>query len=154
MKQMDDLLQALLASFREVTRAFYHILREEAIQYDVTPVQIMVIYKLSVQGPVSLGILSESMQISNSTMSGIVDRLVHADLVKRERAIEDRRVIVLKLTEKGQNIVSTAFKEGSHLLSKLSTIGQIPDADINKVLEVHKQIISMLQIKEDSSDHE
>jgi DNA-binding MarR family transcriptional regulator len=44
--------------------------------------------------------LSSKMSLSNSTVSGIVDRLEKQDFVKRIRSKDDRRVVYVEVTSK------------------------------------------------------
>lgn len=52
----------------------------------------------------TLGGLSEQLNCSRGNVTGIVDRLERDEWLKRERSRDDRRVITVKLTEKGQKV--------------------------------------------------
>ena len=51
----------------------------------------------------SMGSLAENMSLSSATITGLVDRLVKKDLIKRMHDQSDRRMITVWLTEKGKN---------------------------------------------------
>lgn len=53
----------------------------------------------------TMSALSEHIHIPMSTATGMVDRLVKNHYVKRERRDDDRRIVVLRLTEKGNGAV-------------------------------------------------
>lgn len=55
--------------------------------------------------------LSEAMGITGSTMTRIVDPLVHKKLVQRKPDEEDRRIVRVSLTESGRELRSTLEKE-------------------------------------------
>jgi DNA-binding MarR family transcriptional regulator len=55
-------------------------------------------------GDLSLSELSRLMAAQNSTVTGIVDRMVRDDLVSREQDPEDRRVWRIRLSERGHAI--------------------------------------------------
>jgi DNA-binding MarR family transcriptional regulator len=55
-------------------------------------------------GDLSLSELSERIRAGNSTVSGIIDRMEREELVRRVRSKEDRRVVHIKLTEKGREL--------------------------------------------------
>jgi MarR family transcriptional regulator, organic hydroperoxide resistance regulator len=61
-----------------------------------------VIKLLQTVGDLSLSELSKKMVATNSTVTGIVDRMVAANLVAREQSAEDRRVWKIKLTAQGK----------------------------------------------------
>lgn len=72
--------------------------------YGLTPSQFEILTVLSEEGEIPLNRLSERLCCACSNVTGIVDRLERDGLVKRERSHEDRRVILLGLTEKGQEV--------------------------------------------------
>ncbi|MTI46709.1 MAG: MarR family transcriptional regulator [Firmicutes bacterium] len=61
-------------------------------------------------GEVIMSKISNEINISMSTASGIVDRLVKKKYLKRERSDLDRRIVLIKLTKKGQNTIETLKK--------------------------------------------
>lgn len=64
----------------------------------LTAPQGMVIGALSKLGQIKISELSERLALSNSTVSGIVDRLEKMSFVERVRSEEDRRVVYVKLS--------------------------------------------------------
>jgi Transcriptional regulators len=57
------------------------------------------------RGEITMSELAEYINSPLSTATGIVDRLVKSGCLKRERSEEDRRIVVLRLGEKGTQIV-------------------------------------------------
>ena len=55
-------------------------------------------------GDLSLSELSERIRAQNSTVTGIIDRMEREGLVVRARSSEDRRVVNIRLTDKGARI--------------------------------------------------
>lgn len=49
--------------------------------------------------------IADNINVSMSTATGIVDRLVKNGYLKRERSEQDRRVVVIKLTDKGKKVI-------------------------------------------------
>lgn len=76
--------------------------REQCAKLGVTATQLNVLKLLQTVGDLSLSELSRRMAATNSTVTGIVDRLVAAGLVAREQSTEDRRVWRIKLTSQGR----------------------------------------------------
>ena len=70
--------------------------------YGLTPSQFEILTILSESGEIPLNKLSERLCCACSNITSIVDHLERDGLVKRQRSQEDRRVILLSLTEKGQ----------------------------------------------------
>lgn len=96
----DRIVETLIFLYTESRR----LTKEQARSHDLTGPQLTVIKLLSGIGELSLTELSESMQTRNSTVTGIIDRMEGADLVKRVRSEEDRRVVKIRLTPKGRTL--------------------------------------------------
>src|SRR5262249_12069497 len=78
--------------------------KEQASRHGITPTQLNVLKLLLTVGDLSLSELSRRMAATNSTVTGIVDRMVAAELVAREQSAEDRRVWKIRLTAQGKAI--------------------------------------------------
>ncbi|MBA2544562.1 MAG: MarR family transcriptional regulator [Deltaproteobacteria bacterium] len=76
--------------------------REQCAKLGITATQLNVIKLLQTVGDLSLSELSKRMVATNSTVTGIVDRMVAANLVTREQSVDDRRVWKIKLTTQGK----------------------------------------------------
>ena len=66
----------------------------------ITGPQGMVIGLLCKNGKMMISELSNNLTLSNSTVSGIIDRLEKQGIVIRERSEEDKRVVYVSLTSK------------------------------------------------------
>ena len=85
-------------------KAMYRQAETFLSSYGVTPSQFDLLTVLAKEGEVPLNRLSESLCCACSNVTGLVDRLERDGLVRRERSREDRRVILLSLTKKGQDL--------------------------------------------------
>lgn len=73
---------------------------------ELTAPQGMTLFTLSHHGSLKISEISEKMGLSNSTISGIVDRLEAQSLVERVRSKEDRRVVYVSLTKETKEMLS------------------------------------------------
>jgi len=78
--------------------------REQCERLGITATQLSVVKMLEQVGDLSLSELSKRMATTNSTVTGIVDRMVAAKLVAREQSPDDRRVWRIRLTGDGKAI--------------------------------------------------
>jgi DNA-binding MarR family transcriptional regulator len=67
----------------------------------------------------TMGMLADETHQCSATMTGIVDRLLKMKLVQRARDENDRRVVLVKLTEAGRAILKKARDER---LQRLRTV--------------------------------
>lgn len=78
--------------------------KEQCSRHGITATQLNVLKLLETVGDLSLSELSKQMAATNSTVTGIIDRMVAAGLVAREQSSEDRRVWKISLTADGRGI--------------------------------------------------
>jgi DNA-binding MarR family transcriptional regulator len=53
-----------------------------------------------------MSVIASALAVSLATATGVVDRLVERGLVIREGAPDDRRVVLCRLSDKGQELIS------------------------------------------------
>lgn len=99
--------------------------REILADFDITPPQFNALLTLIQSGTLTIGELGEKMYLACSTATDLVDRMERNGLVARERDTNDRRVIRLKVLDRGhqmRNEVLIARKNYlSGVLDKISS---------------------------------
>src|SRR6267142_1579344 len=95
---VDQVVETILYLYTESRR----ITKELARRADLTGPQLTVVKLLEQIGDLSLSELSERIRAQNSTVTGIIDRMEREGLVRRERSTTDRRVVHIRLSDKGQ----------------------------------------------------
>lgn len=70
--------------------------------FDVTPVQYGVMYCLWEGGKNKPKEIAAELQLENSTISGVLERMEKKGLIERRVSKEDRRFIEVVLTDKGE----------------------------------------------------
>lgn len=75
-----------------VNNLFIDIITEELVKSGITRPQILVLEQIK-DAPKTIGDISRALDLSYSTVSGIVDRLERDGLVLRNRDDKDRRVV-------------------------------------------------------------
>jgi DNA-binding MarR family transcriptional regulator len=76
---------------------------------EVTPIQVMLLFFLQKNDGLSLTQISQGLMLENPTVTGLIDRLEKSGYVKRSDHPNDRRVYLVYLTEKGNNIANRAL---------------------------------------------
>lgn len=84
--------------FREIMFLFKQNMSKVFEDSGITVPQGMVIGTLSKFGKMKISDLSINLGFSNSTISGIIDRLEKQRMVERERSEDDKRVVYVKIT--------------------------------------------------------
>jgi len=79
-------------------------LQDDLEKLQLTSPQFYVLATIGYAGGLPFGEIGEKMMVTVSNLTGIVDRLEEKGLVARERDAHDRRVIRVRLTEKGAKL--------------------------------------------------
>jgi DNA-binding MarR family transcriptional regulator len=74
------------------------LLFKELKDFELTSPQLFILKELFTEQPLTLGALAKAVDLSNSTVSGIVDRLELKGLIERKRDEGDRRVVWISTT--------------------------------------------------------
>ena len=79
-------------------------------------IQLNVVAVLEAEGPLPMGRLADELDVSVASATGIVDRMEHRGLIERRHATDDRRVVVVHLTDRGAGIFrDMAARRREHL---------------------------------------
>jgi DNA-binding MarR family transcriptional regulator len=65
--------------------------------------------------------LATALAVSPPNVTGIVERMVEQGLITREENPQNRRMLMLKVTEKGDRIATEIQEHGVHKISGLLT---------------------------------
>ena len=82
--------------------------RELLRRRNLTTSQLATLRQLARHGRLSAGDVARGISVSQATITGIVDRLESRELLTRSRDAEDRRRVVIDLTEAGREAVATS----------------------------------------------
>lgn len=99
----------------------------------ITRPQAFVIGTLIKCGEMKLTDLGKELRLSNSTVSGIIDRLEKQQLVVRTRSEEDRRIVYVKVTPKFEEMHKGFLKKAEESFENL--LGKGTPEEIGKIIE-------------------
>ncbi len=104
----DILEDDILAAIRRIVRAVD--LRSRALirGHRISGPQLVTLRALSRMGPVSVSALARAVSLSQPTVTGILNRLERAGLVRRERSERDRRNVLCTITPQGGSVLRDA----------------------------------------------
>lgn len=93
--------QKVLIALRRITRAIDLNSKELVRTSGLTGPQLIVMRAIDRAGRTKPSDLAREVQLSQATITTILDRLERSDFIHRERSNEDRRVVETELTSKG-----------------------------------------------------
>ncbi len=129
--EADAIVESIVYLYTENRRR----MKSLASSHGMTSPQWSVVKALAVKGGLSLSALSEAIQATNSTVTGIVDRMEREGWVSRARSTRDRRVVQIRLTTKGRELARTVSRETpAPLREALGALGPGQSAELRRVL--------------------
>lgn len=115
-----------LNAFIKLMRASESInnrLNRQLSDNDLTISQFGVLEALHHLGPLNQKALAEKLLKSGGNITLVIDNLEKSGWVERQRNPEDRRSILIHLTEEGQNFISEYFpKHLNHIMEEFSVL--------------------------------
>lgn len=139
---------SLIKKLREVS---HKRMKKYFCDMKLTGPQGMLVSILSHDGDMKVSDLSKKMCLSNSTVSGIIDRLEKQGYVERKRSESDRRVVMISVTGDLREKIDSRMELMESSLKKLMDQGS--ESELGKVLEGFK-ILSKLIERAESSENE
>jgi DNA-binding MarR family transcriptional regulator len=134
MSEKAEVVDRILQSVSDLFRQVLPLAHKELLEMDLTAPQLKVVLLLYLYGPTRMTELAGSLGVTLATATGIVDRLVERGLITRENQLTDRRVVMCRLSEKGQDMTDrlweTSREKARQLLSgmELSRLQMIAEA--------------------------
>jgi len=111
--RLDDMLCfALYRAQAKVQKAYAPLLEPLGLTYP----QYIVLVALWEEDGVSLSALGERLGLDSGTLTPLLKRMERAGLVKRARAVEDERRLVVTLTAKGKKLEPRSLAIAEDLL--------------------------------------
>lgn len=98
----------ILLRIRQLTRGIDQQSRLLIRDWGVTVPQLLCLQAVADEGPLTVGHLAQRVNLSGSTISGIVERLEKRGLFYRDRSSQDRRVVHLTLTPSATALLDRA----------------------------------------------
>jgi len=141
-----DYERRLMRSIRRIIRAVDQHSKALHHQEDITTPQLVCLSAVIKHGPLTLKALSKDVDLSSSTLVGIVDRLELKGLVTRQRSVQDRRQVMITATDLGQQ---TAHRSPSPLQQKLTqTFSTLPELEQATLALALERVVSLLGVEQ------
>ncbi|WP_138207483.1 MarR family winged helix-turn-helix transcriptional regulator [Haloimpatiens lingqiaonensis] len=123
----------IVRMLKQVMDSIKQSVRKEFEDMNLTAPQGMIIGMLSHEGKMKISDLSKRIGLSNSTISGIVDRLEKQGFVERIRSEKDRRVVYVDVNSEFRKNSKDRFCQ---IQRKMETvISKTSDEEADKILE-------------------
>ncbi len=124
--------------------------KEQCARHNITATQLTVLKLLTEIGDLSLSELSKKMAARNSTITGIIDRMVAAELVQRVRSADDRRVWNIQLMARGRSIADDVDMAPWDLIR--NSLYSLPRQEVTQLIAILTKLASHVEDAVRSAD--
>ena len=107
--------------------------REILSDFEITPPQFEALQHLLKEGDLTIGELSNKMYLACSTVTDLLDRMERSALVVRVKDEKDRRIVRIKVLDKGHELIEKVLQTRRQYLSEV-----LEDCDDEMILQMHK----------------
>jgi DNA-binding MarR family transcriptional regulator len=117
--------EAMMPVSRTMTAIVARTLTE--VGQDITVPQLRVLVLLNSRGPMRLSSIAEHLDVNPSNASRTCEQLASADKVRRSRDEDDRRSVVLELSDDGARLVADLMARRRQLID--GVVGRMSSED-------------------------
>jgi len=105
--------------------------------------QLKSLFFISNRGTTSLGKLAAALEVTPTNTTGIVDRLVKRGLITRTGSPDDRRVLVLRTTARGEELIGDLRQRRKERMVEL--FGHLSDEEAATVAQGLKFLVKAIE---------
>lgn len=123
----------IIADFQAAMTMMRCASSERVLRLGISVAQLHILYTLRRNGQMPMSRLAEVLNVSLSNATGLIDRIEERGFVDRTRVPEDRRIVLIRVTEAGERMLTEIDALSDELLrsvlghldrSKLAGVGQ------------------------------
>ncbi len=115
---------------------------DELYKEKITLPQFFILVILNRSGESKMTDMAHSMNVTSAAMTGIIERLVNYGYVTRLFDFKDRRIIRVKLTQKGEDLLRKINQQRRKMI--INIFGKISQSEREAYLRILTQIYSIL----------
>lgn len=108
---------------------------EALLRRGVSMAQLHILYTLQRSGEMPMNRLAEHLNVSVSNATGLIDRIEERGFIERSRVAEDRRIVMIRVTEAGKQMLDEVDAVSTDLLrSVFGRIGRSQLAGVGRAI--------------------
>jgi DNA-binding MarR family transcriptional regulator len=132
-----------MSALRRIIRAIDLHSRALVQRFGLTGPQLTVLKELLADAPRPVNELASAVNLSQATVTGILDRLEKKEMIKRVRSTVDRRKVLVSPTA----AAAAALADAPPLLQEhfTSSFSELPDWQQNQILSSLQRIVALME---------
>lgn len=127
---------------REINKKLNTELKKEMVRLDFSLSHFYILSSLFKNGVMKAGDIAREIDVTNATLTFLLDKLEGEGLIKRVKDTEDRRVTLVEITGKGREVYSSLIALRRERMREL--LENIPEEDIKNIYHFLLRIKAVL----------
>jgi MarR family transcriptional regulator, organic hydroperoxide resistance regulator len=131
----DDPYAPIIADFRAAMAQIKCASSERLVRLGISMAQLHILYTLQRAGEMPMSRLADVLNVSVSNATGLIDRIEERGFVERTRVPEDRRIVMIRVTDAGRRMLDEVDAISTDLLrSVFGRIGRTQLAGVGRAI--------------------
>lgn len=102
--------------------------------------QAAILRSLAVNGPQNASTLAERLRITPGAVTSLSNKLISSGYAHRNRNANDRRVVLLEITDQGHEILQKFKEENKNIVKQL--FSGLPEEDIDHLIRIYQHVLT------------
>jgi DNA-binding MarR family transcriptional regulator len=137
--EKEDLVKKVMELQRKVDRVRRQYGVDVWMGLPITIAQLKSLWFISSRGSCNSSELATALKVTPTNITGIIDRLVKQGLVSREEDAEDRRKLLLRVTDKGEELLDKLRERRKGRLSEV--LSRMTPEELNTLAQGYSFLI-------------
>ena len=112
----DDPYAPIIADFRASMTMLKCASSERVLRLGISMAQLHILYTLQRSGEMPMSRLADHLNVSVSNATGLIDRIEERGFIERSRVAEDRRIVLIRVTDAGRRMLDEVDAVSTDLL--------------------------------------
>lgn len=130
--------QEVFETVFDLVRTCTKIFEPQKYVEEMRTMEFYILLYIYLKGPQKMHELAEAYSMTRSNVTAIIDGMEKGKYVKRKRSKEDRRVIYIHLTEKGEEVGNETFANFNKVVK--SFLENVPEDDYQVVTDAFQRV--------------
>lgn len=139
---VDPVVEAVVTRIFRIGRYVDRTLAESSRRFGLNSSEYHVLAVLSESGPRSPGALGERLLVSSGVMTNRLDRLESLGLVSRKPNPNDRRGVLVELTDEGGKTLDRLIAD--QISKELTLVSQLDEAELTRLNDLLRKMMRPL----------
>jgi DNA-binding MarR family transcriptional regulator len=139
----DEVTDRIIADFRATIGTMKCAMSERLVRLGISMAQLSIMSTLQRNGVMTMSHLADVLGVSLSNATGLVDRMEERGFIERSRVPEDRRVVLVRVTEAGTRLIQESDALSDELMRNV--LARVDPAGLSAIAHAVAEVRSALE---------